>query len=181
MRGLKPELRAAVGSQVPETMERAYLLARVQQEIQEDSRGKGHRAPYQARADIGKVEAPKPGFKAATGDLWKDRQLREYHRANHLCFKCGDMFDLTHQCGQKQVAVANVLEQSEDPILLSDEVLNIMEMHDLAEAQLLSLSLNAMARPEDSHCLRLMALVGNQVMLILVDSGSRAALSTQIC
>jgi hypothetical protein len=57
------------------------------------------------------------------------------------------------------------MEQQECPIQWSEEVLNLMEMHDLAAATQLSLSLNALA-----GCLR--ALVDNQVLLILVDSGS---------
>lgn len=170
IKGLKAELRGMVEAQVPETLERAYLLARVQQEVLEDNR---LRAPkFAPRAESYKTDAAKPGFKPATGDLWKERQLRDYRRANGQCFKCGQKYDPTHICGQKQVAVANMMENVEDPIQLSEEVLNLMEMHDLAGAQLLSLSINAIAGSEDSHCLRLRALVGNQVMLILVDSGS---------
>jgi hypothetical protein len=52
-----------------------------------------------------------------------------------------------------------------------------MEMHDIAQAEQLSLSIHAMAGTEGSETLKLRALVGNQVMLILVDSGS----STSFC
>jgi hypothetical protein len=45
-------------------------------------------------------------------------------------------------------------------------------MHDIAIAEQLSLSLHAMSGSEGDNCLRLRAMVGNQVMLILVDSGS---------
>jgi hypothetical protein len=38
VKGLKSELRVAVESQVPTTLERAFLIARVQQEVQEDVR-----------------------------------------------------------------------------------------------------------------------------------------------
>lgn len=58
------------------------------------------------------------------------------------------------------------------PEQLSEEVLNMMELHDIAEAQQLSLSINAMAGTDGSDTIRLRALVGNQVLLILVDSGS---------
>jgi hypothetical protein len=68
--------------------------------------------------------------------------------------------------------MVNAIEQEIDPIILSEEVLNLMEMNDIAEAQHLSLSLNALSGSESNNCLRLRALVGNQVMLILVDSGS---------
>lgn len=47
-----------------------------------------------------------------------------------------------------------------------------MEMHDIATAEQLSLSLNALAGSEDSNCLRLRALVDNQVLLVLIDSSS---------
>lgn len=67
------------------------------------------------------------------------------------------------------------MEPDDDPIQLSEEVLNLMEMHDIVEAQQLSLSLNAMAGSHSTNCLRLRALVGNQVMLILVDSGSSSS------
>jgi hypothetical protein len=55
---------------------------------------------------------------------------------------------------------------------LSEEVLNLMELQDLAEAQQLSLSLNAIAGTDSGDTIRLRALVDNQVLLILVDSGS---------
>jgi hypothetical protein len=64
------------------------------------------------------------------------------------------------------------MEHGECPIQLSEEVLNLIEMHDIAIAEQLSLSLHAMSGSEGDNCLRLRALVGNQVMLILVDSGS---------
>jgi hypothetical protein len=153
-------------------LELAFLIARVQQEVMEETRNKGHRSLFQTRVEAAKPDATKPALKLATGDFWKDRQLRDYRRANNLCFKCGAKYDPTHHCGPKQVATVNMMEQETDPIMLSEEVLNLMEMNDIAEAQHLSLSLNAMAGSESSNCLRLRALVGNQVMLILVDSGS---------
>lgn len=72
------------------------------------------------------------------------------------------------------------MEHSEDHIQLLEEVLNLMEMHDIAEAQQLSLSLNVMSRSESTNCLRLRALVGNQVMLILVDSGSSSFINANM-
>lgn len=56
--------------------------------------------------------------------------------------------------------------------LLSEEVLNMMEMQDLADAKQLNLSLNALAGLDASNTLRLRALAGNQVLIILLDSGS---------
>jgi hypothetical protein len=107
-----------------------------------------------------------------TGDLWKDRQLREYRRANGECFKCGLKYDPTHVCGQKKAATLNAMDTEDGAVMLAEEVLNMLEMQDMAEAQRLSLSIHAMAGSEGAETLRLRALVGNQVFIILVDSGS---------
>jgi hypothetical protein len=162
-----------VESHVPETLERAFLIARVQQEVLDETKSKGHRSMFQNRTtEAAKPDTAKPTLKLGTGEFWKDRQLREYRRLNNLCFKCGAKYDPTHQCGQKPVAMVNAMEQEIGPIIMFEEVLNLMEMNDIAQAQHLSLSLNALSGSESNNCLRLRALVGNQVMLILVDSGS---------
>ena len=177
IRGLKPELRAAVESQVPVTLERAYLLAQVQQEVWEE----GKHAPmyhrpfhHQARPEAmaQKPEAARPAPKLGTGELWKNRQLRDYHRTNSLCFRCGEKYDPTHQCNKKQGAEAHALQLEEETEQLSDEVLNMMELHDIAQAEQLSLSTHAIAGMKGAEALRLRAMLGNQVLIILVDSGS---------
>uniref|UniRef100_A0ACD5UM45 Uncharacterized protein n=1 Tax=Avena sativa TaxID=4498 RepID=A0ACD5UM45_AVESA len=43
IKGLKTELRGVVESQVPDTLEQAFLIARVQQEVLEDAWPKGQR------------------------------------------------------------------------------------------------------------------------------------------
>jgi hypothetical protein len=48
----------------------------------------------------------------------------------------------------------------------------MMELQDLAEATQLSLSIHALAGIDSSDTIRLRAMVGNQIMLILIDSGS---------
>jgi hypothetical protein len=55
---------------------------------------------------------------------------------------------------------------------LSPAVLDLLELHDLEEAQQLSLSLNALSGTADGDTVRIRALVQKQVMLLLVDSGS---------
>jgi hypothetical protein len=98
--------------------------------------------------------------------------LRDYRRANNLCFKCGEKYDPTHVCAKKATAELNALSTEEATEFLSDEILNLMEMQDLADAQQLSLSINALAGTDAGDTIRLRALVENQVMLILIDSGS---------
>lgn len=173
IKGLKTELRSTVEAQVPVSLDRAFMIARVQQEVvdeakQKNQRNYGRGEHIAAKADV----APRLANKQTTGELWKERQLRDYRRANGECFKCGEKYDPTHVCAQKAGAAVHAMEQVECPIQLSEEVLNMLEMHDIAVAEQLSLSLNALAGSEGANCLRLRALVGNQVMLILVDSGS---------
>jgi hypothetical protein len=177
IRGLKTEIRATVEAQVPETVERAGLLALVQQEVLNESKPWAQRPPYQPRHEqvAHRVEPARPALKMGTGDFWKDRQLRDYRRANNLCFKCGEKFDPTHQCARKPAAELHAMTTEETlvtPEQLSEEVLNMMEMQDLAEATQLSLSLNALAGTDSGDTIRLRAMIGNQVLLVLIDSGS---------
>lgn len=60
--------------------------------------------------------------------MWCDRQLRDYRRANGLCFHCGDKYDPTHQCAKKQGPELNAPTIEEEAELLSEEVLNMMEL-----------------------------------------------------
>jgi ribosomal protein L32 len=62
-------------------------------------------------------------------------ELHDYHRANRLCFKCGEKFDPAHVCRQKQAAALKVMENGECPLLLSEEVLNKMEINNVATSQ----------------------------------------------
>lgn len=32
------------------------------------------------------------------GEVWKAKQLKEYRRANGLCYKCGEKYALGHKC-----------------------------------------------------------------------------------
>jgi hypothetical protein len=172
--GLKTELRGAVEAQVPDTVERAILLARVQEEVLAETKPweKKRHGGYRHETPIPRYEAAKTTLKVNGDNLWRDRQLREYRRANNQCFRCGDPFDPTHKCTKKQGAEVHALEAEAQAEILSEEILNLMELHDIAQAEQLSLSIHAMSGTEGSETLNLRAMVGNQVLLILVDSGS---------
>jgi hypothetical protein len=174
IKGLKHEIRAAVESQVPETVERASLLALVQQEVLAEAKPWGQRPYQQHRTDhvAHKAEPARLALKLGNGDMWKDRQLRDYRKANGLCFKCGEKFDPTHQCQMKQAPELHAITTEETPEQLSEEVLNMLELQDIAEAQQLSLSIHALAGTDSGDTIHLRAMVGNQVLLVLVDSGS---------
>jgi hypothetical protein len=97
----------------------------------------------------------KPPLKLGTGDFWKDRQLRDYRRLHNQCFKCGEKYDPTHVCAKKPTVELNAMTTEEAIDFLSDEVLNMMEAQDLADATQLSLSFNAMAGTDGGDTIRL--------------------------
>jgi hypothetical protein len=174
VKGPHKDIHAAVESQVPKTVERAILLELVKQEVLAEAKPWAHRHQQAARGEyaMAKPEEIKPPLKMGNGYMWKDRRLRDYKKANGLCFRRGEKFDPTHQCNKKANAKLHAMTTECTPELLCDEVLNMIEQHDIADAQQLSLSIHALADTESGDTIQLRAMVGNQVLLILVDSGS---------
>jgi hypothetical protein len=81
---------------LPQSVDRAVILAHIQQEILEKNRLKMQRSITANKAVGSNLKTDnKGGF--ILGDLTKERQLREFRRANGLCFTCGEKFELGHQ------------------------------------------------------------------------------------
>jgi hypothetical protein len=88
--GLKDEIRAAVRLRGPTSIARAASLARIQEE-ESDCHRPRHLAPTKhppvlpvaATATTPKADWPK---KQGTDDFNRERQLRDFRRANNLCF-----------------------------------------------------------------------------------------------
>jgi hypothetical protein len=89
-------------------------------------------------------EEPKQHMKIGNGDLQKDRQLRDYRQANNLCFKCEAKYDHTHQCPKPTTAELHVVQTEQLLDTLSDEVLQMLELEDIFQAEQLSLSIHAL-------------------------------------
>jgi hypothetical protein len=166
--GLKEELKPAVEIQLPSTVSEASAYAKMQEDIlsrQKSIKTTTVRAPFQ-RADSRLNSIP-------AGDLWKARQLKEYRRANNLCFSCGDKFVPGHMCSK--TATTPVLHSMEGSFsgteVLSDELLDAVENQEVMLASM-QLSACALSGTEGPATLRLRAQVGNQTVLILIDSGS---------
>jgi hypothetical protein len=128
--GLKEELRGTVEAQMPSTVLRASILAKVQQKVLDRSRPKYTRQnnlfkPYQVAKAENKQATP-PTL------LWKDRQLRDYRKANGLCFNCGEKFVPGHNavCTHRNKPQVNALAINEIDRELSDEVLNELALED---------------------------------------------------
>jgi hypothetical protein len=170
--GLKDEIRSNVEPHMPTTVQKASILAKIQQKFLERNKSKYNRAaqPFrqyaQAKHD-NKIQAP-------SSTLWKDRQLRDYGKANGLCYSCGDKFVPGHvevytkrNKPQAHAMVVNDLDRE-----LSDEVLNDMAIEDQLQEEFGKLSLNAISRQDHTNCIKLKTRIKDKVMLILVDSGS---------
>jgi hypothetical protein len=96
VKGLKGELQGHVLAQLPRTVDRAILLAQIQQEVVEMNRAK-----FQKKIQGSKVivNAGKGDTRAGVGssELAKERQLRDFRRLNGLCFGSGEKYEPGHQ------------------------------------------------------------------------------------
>lgn len=109
--------------------------------------------------------------KLAPGELWKAQQLKEYRRAQGLCFKCGDKYTPGHVCSKQETPQLKAMELQEEAIVLTDELLDAVTGLELSEDSA-NLSLHALAGTSHTNIVQLRALSSNQVLIVLVDSGS---------
>lgn len=163
--GLKEEIRGAVEIQLPNIVSEAAAYAVIQEEVV-------GRNKY-GRPNTGRTMVSKYGNKinsVPSGELWKARQLKEFRRVNGLCYSCGEKYVPGHICSKTTPTQVHVL-QSETPEVLSDEVLDVVIAQEEALAEM-QLSVNAVSGADHPKTIRLRALIGNQVVIILLDSGS---------
>jgi len=73
--GLKPELRASVQSQVPSTMKKAILLAKVQQQLLDATKFKSSKFSHKNPSFTPKFDQKSTTSTTSTNSLWKERQL----------------------------------------------------------------------------------------------------------
>jgi len=130
IRGLKEEIRGTVESQMPTTVHKASITAKVQQGVHDRNK-----ARYQRNANQPKPYMPprienKPAPQPTS--LWRDRQLRDYRKANGLCFNCGDKFvpDHLEVCPKRNKPQTNALIINDLDRELSDDVLNQLAAED---------------------------------------------------
>jgi hypothetical protein len=130
MFGLRDDIRCAVRLQAPTSITRAAALARIQEEEDEHHRPKARPAvptKHPTATMLGnstqRLEWPK---KQGADDFNRERQLRDFRRANNLCFKCGDKYSKEHQC--KRSGQLLTIEVGEFGEVLSDEVCLALEL-----------------------------------------------------
>jgi hypothetical protein len=111
---------------------------------------------------------------SATSAFSRERQLHDFRRANGLCYFRGDKFEAGHvdKCPKRPKPHLNVLCINDLDVELTEEKLKQLEAEDDLLNNLCNLSLNAISGTDPQDCMWVRALVKNQVMLILIDSGS---------
>ena len=138
----------------------------------ERSKSRYHKPANQVRP----YAPPKADYKPPqpATSLWKDRQLRDYRKANGLCFSCGEKFMPGHLevCSKRQKPQVNAMLPNDVEMELSDDVLNELAVEDQLHEEFCQLSLNALSSQDNTSCIKLKARVQDKVLLILVDSGS---------
>lgn len=170
--GLKEEIKGPVESQVPDSVDRASHLARIQQRLLTTSKLKHIR--YSSSKTITPVVKQDITSSNGQSPLWKERQLRDFRKANGLCFFCGDKFEPGHlqKCVKRTKPQLNAIVVNDLDVELTEDTLNKLEIEDVLAAEMCQLSLNAIAGTDSGDAMKIRALVNNKVMLILVDSGS---------
>jgi hypothetical protein len=109
-------------------VDRAILLAHIQQEVIEMNKAKFQKnfPGDKVMVNTGKGD---PRARVVSHDLAKERQLRYFRRLNGLCFGCGEKYEPGHQakCSKRGGAQLHHLTIKDMGLVLSDEVLQQLD------------------------------------------------------
>jgi hypothetical protein len=172
--GLKDEIRHQVELMLPENVAKAVVLAVMQEHLLQPSRKAPRQFPMRASVHPAKSDnkvSPSPAT-----EVWQARQLKEYRRANGLCYRCGKKYAPGHKCNNAtsvaQIA-ALTTESCDGGGILSDDMLNMLEGIHITKGECESyLSLHVLSGTQGNRAIHLRVLIQNPVLSILVDSGS---------
>lgn len=95
-KGLKGEVQSPIMTHMPQSMDKAIVLAQIQQEVLEKGRVKLQKG-LAANKPMGNTLKLDIRTWLNPSELIKERQIREFRRANGLCFTCGEKFEPGHQ------------------------------------------------------------------------------------
>lgn len=109
---------------MPTTVQKAATIVKIKQGVLARSKARYARNMPNPKPYVPPQVEGKPPQQQNT--LWKDRQLRDYRKANGLCFYCGDKFVPGHlaTCTARNKPQANALVINDLHRELSEEVLN---------------------------------------------------------
>lgn len=171
--GLKDELKGAVECYMPESVTAAATIALVQEGVLSRARRQ-----IETQLTAQQNHVPSHRKEARTNghgpEVWKAQQLKEYRHTHGLCYRCGEKYAPGHQCTPPAQAQLKAMDLAPDSAFLSDDMLNAVMDAELnnSDDEAALLSIHSMVGTVGEESLQLRALVGKQVMLFLVDSGS---------
>lgn len=143
--GLKEEIRAIVELQVPVTVDRAAVIAKIQQRTLERGKSKYIKHNQAPNAALTKKDTP---TQQSTYNMERIRQLRDYRKANNLCYACGEKYEPSHQehCTKLQKPQVHALDLNDlDKEEITKEQLNQLAVEDALAENFCQLSQNALS------------------------------------
>jgi hypothetical protein len=179
--GLSEEIRSVIALHRPKDVQTASALALLQEEELELRKKNGSRefakANYRPPVQVDKFKPMAPDKTASSkskpdksdsDEKWKS--LMAFRRKNGLCYKCGEKWGHNHKCPQ-QVSL-HVIEELWDALEHSDED-DTIDSDDEPELEaVLAVDTNLDQSVTKRRTMKLKGNVGNQEVLILIDSGS---------
>ena len=95
IKGLREDIQSAVQLQLPDKVNKAILLAKIQQKMIDRGKYRAQKSVYQGKPqNFGGKSDGKQHLQ--TSALWKERQERDYRKAHGLCFYCAEKFEPGH-------------------------------------------------------------------------------------
>jgi hypothetical protein len=125
-----------IQTQLPDSVTKASVLSRIQQQVWERTKFRPQKG-VSAKFTTNSVKTDSAS-QTPTTPLWKERQLRDYRRANNMCYFCGDKFDANHlqKCTKRNKPQLNVLALNDLDAELSEDTLNQLEVEDVLTAEM---------------------------------------------
>ena len=197
--GLKDELRIIVTMFKPSTLAAAFGLARLQEEevgrkqypyrnnqtqnnLYNPTFKTTPKAPIQntlTRPAPPILRLPAPNrFEPANNrspypvKRISPNQMQE-RREKGLCYFCDEKYQAGHRCNRPRLYLLEGMEFEEEEELKEDEVINqIGAVPEGSQAELLRISLHAIAGAPSPRTMRLVGTIGKHAVIILIDTGS---------
>jgi hypothetical protein len=189
--GLKPEFKSVVLMQRPSSLDTAFVLACLQEEVAPPFKRKDYSRPdygfHQRSTYQAPLQLPAPPSKSnrpvvaedrrtievarakPTEDRW--RALRAYRRAKGLCQYCAEKWSKDHKCSD--TIQLHALQEVMELFQIEEDKLFVADTDYQAEDQLfLTLSLAAVSGVSSHKTMCLEGLIQGHHIKILVDSGS---------
>jgi hypothetical protein len=155
--GLRDDIKAVVESHVPVTVDTAVVIAKIQQRTLERNETKATRPHAAFRNQFKKTEVP---TQQPNTNLQRIRQLRDYRKANNLCFSCGEKYEPGHQevcpkCQKPHIHALVVNDLDKDKEEITEDMLNHLAVEDALAEDFYQLSLNALSSADNDNSIKL--------------------------